>query len=235
MRLDKLVCKSTQLNRAQAHNAIHAGLVIVNGVAELSESAQVHENNTITLKGEPLKARPFRYLLIHKPVGTICSNIDEVYPSLFTGLNLERSAELHVAGRLDADTTGLVLVTDDGRWSFEIIRPEKHCKKVYRIGLSQAVSEGKAAELAAQFNAGVQLQGEAGLTRPAQFEMLGIKQARLTITEGKYHQVKRMLAAVGNRVVSLHREKVGRVTLDIGVGQWRYLTAAEVASFIGDA
>lgn len=231
MRLDKFVCKSTDLSRAKAVECIRAGKVVVNSVAVLVESVQVHENNTIMLNGELLKPREFRYLVIHKPANTICSNIDEAYPSLFSALGIERSDELHVAGRLDADTTGLVLATDDGRWSFDIIRPQKHCKKVYRVGLSQAIEETQIIELTTQFAAGLQLQGEEVLTRPAQLNILSPNEVLLTITEGKFHQVKRMFASIGKRVVSLHREKIGEVSLDVELGAWRYLTAVEVASF----
>ena len=234
MRLDKFVCKSTELTKNDAVTCIHHGQVVVNGVAVVDESAQVHENNRITLNGERLTARPFRYLMIHKPANTICSNVDEAYPSLFTGLNIERTSELHVAGRLDADTTGLVLVTDDGRWSFDIIRPTQHCKKVYVVGLSRAIGPDQVDTLVEQFAVGLQLQGEAQLTRPAQLEMLNPKKARLTITEGKFHQVKRMFAAVGFKVVKLHREKIGDVLLDVEMGAWRYLTEAEVSSFKGE-
>jgi len=233
MRLDKFVCKSTKLSRAQAVECIRTGHVVVNDITVLVESAQVHENNIITLNAQLLKPRAFRYLMIHKPANTICSNIDEAYPSLFNALDLERSDELHVAGRLDADTTGLVLATDDGRWSFDIIHPQKYCKKVYRVGLSQNIDEAQLIDLPLQFAAGLQLQGEAGLTRPAQLKILSPKEVLLTITEGKFHQVKRMFASIGNRVVRLHREKIGEVSLDVGVGAWRYLTAAEVASFKG--
>ncbi len=231
MRLDKFVCKSTNLSRAQAVECIRAGKVVVNAVAVLLESVQVHENNTITLNGQLLKPREFRYLMLHKPANTICSNVDETYPSLFSALDIARSDELHVAGRLDADTTGLVLATDDGRWSFDIIRPQKHCKKVYRVGLSQPIEAGQINDMTAQFTAGLQLQGEAALTRPAQLQILGPKDVLLTITEGKFHQVKRMFASIGKRVVSLHREKIGEVSLDVEVGAWRYLTPAEELSF----
>ena len=231
MRLDKFVCKSTDLSRAQAVECIRAGKVVVNAVAVVVESVQVHENNTITLNGQLLKPREFRYLMIHKPANTICSNVDEAYPSLFSALDIERSDELHVAGRLDADTTGLVLATDDGRWSFDIIRPQKDCEKVYRVGLSQAVEAGQIIELTTEFAAGLQLQGEGALTRPAQLKIISPKEVLLTITEGKFHQVKRMFASIGKRVVSLHREKIGEVSLDVELGAWRYLTAAEVDSF----
>lgn len=231
MRLDKFVCKSTMLSRAQATAAICDGHVVVNHVVIVDVSTQVHEDNHICLKGEVLTARKSRYILMHKPADTICSNIDEAYPSLFNYIDVENASELHVAGRLDADTTGLVLVTDDGRWSFNIITPTKHCQKVYRVGLSRPISD----DVAAKFAHGVQLQGEQQLTRPAILEIVTPKEVLLTITEGKFHQVKRMFAAVGNRVVSLHRESIGAIQLDIEVGQWRYLTDNEVNSFINIA
>jgi len=227
MRLDKFVCKSTELTRAEAIQRINFGDVYVNGGAVTNEAAQVHENNTVVLDGARLKARDFRYILIHKPANTICSNVDEFYPSLFNYLAVEKVSELHVVGRLDADTTGLVLITDDGRWSFNITVPSKGCRKVYRVGLSHEIAN----DVASKFKHGLKLSGEQKLTLPAELEIIGPKEVRLTITEGKFHQVKRMLAAVGNRVVSLHREAIGSVSLDVEIGQWRYLTRDEVQSF----
>ncbi|WP_261841693.1 pseudouridine synthase [Aliamphritea ceti] len=227
MRLDKFVCKSTELTRSDAVHRIHVGDVLVNGHVVTLEATQVHENNEVLLNGIKLKARSFRYIVMHKPAGTICSNIDEAYPSLFNYLNVDKVSELHIAGRLDADTTGMVLITDDGRWSFNIITPAKECKKVYRVGLSQAIAEG----MADRFKEGIKLQGEQQLTRPATLEVVDSKEVILTITEGKFHQVKRMFSAVGNRVISLHREAIGDVKLDVEVGQWRYLTDSEVQSF----
>jgi 16S rRNA pseudouridine516 synthase len=164
---------------------------------------------------------------MHKPSGTICSNVDEIYPSLFNYLNVDRLSELHIVGRLDADTTGLVLITDDGRWSFNITAPKKNCSKVYRVGLSKDLGDG----VAAIFKKGLCLQGEQHLTLPAHLEVLNKREVLLCLTEGKFHQVKRMFAAVDNRVRSLHREKVGDVYLDVGLGEWRYLTDKEVRSF----
>jgi len=121
----------------------------------------------------------------------------------------------------------LVLITDDGRWSFNIISPKKQCKKVYRVGLRDVIT----GDVASKFKNGIQLQGEEKLTLPAKLNVIASKEVLLTITEGKHHQVKRMFAAVGNRVVSLHREKIGEISLDVEVGQWRYLTAEEVNLF----
>ncbi|SBS31214.1 Ribosomal small subunit pseudouridine synthase A [Marinomonas spartinae] len=231
MRLDKFVCKSTELTRKEAIQCIHSGELSVNGEVTMNEAVQVHENNTVLLHGARLKARDFRYILMHKPAGTVCSNIDEVYPSLFNYLEIDKVSELHIAGRLDADTTGLVLITDDGRWSFHITLPSSDCRKVYRVQLSQAIPAERSSDLVTQFKQGLQLQGELGLTRPSKLDIITPKEVLLTITEGKFHQVKRMFAAVGNRVVGLHREQIGEVCLDLDVGQWRYLSKNEVESF----
>ena len=227
MRLDKFVCKSTELDRKEAVRVINGGEVLVNGQVIQYEATQVHENNQIFLNNQLLKARLFRYILIHKPPNTICSNIDEAYPSIFNCLNLDNVSELHVAGRLDADTTGLVLVTDDGRWSFSIITPSQQCKKVYRVGLSRVVTE----DVIGRFARGIELQGESRLTLPAELDIVSPKSVILTINEGKFHQVKRMFSAVGNRVVSLHREQIGDICLDVEIGKWRYLNDSEVNSF----
>lgn len=227
MRLDRFVCKSTELMKSEALEIIHAGKVIVNGEVIINEETQVHGSKTITLNGQRLQTRPFRYLLIHKPLNTICSNIDEAYPSLFNLIDIEKISELHVVGRLDADTSGLVLITDNGSWTFNIITPSKQCKKVYRIGLSRPIAE----DVAHQFKQGILLQGETRLTKPAELTIITPTEVLLTLTEGKFHQVKRMFAAVRNKVISLHREKVGSITLDVPLGQWRHLTIDEINSF----
>lgn len=228
MRLDKFICKSTELTRTEAKKLLKSKQVLVNGIVEVNPALQVHENNEITVDGQSLTARESRYILLHKPLDTICSNVDEVYPSLLHLVDVDKAFDLHIAGRLDADTTGLVLITDDGRWSHNIISPKKLCPKVYRVQLRDKLK----AEWIETFTTGLQLQGETGLTQPAKLEIVAEHEALLTITEGKYHQVKRMFAAVGNRVVGLHREQIGVVALgDLPLGEWRYLTASEVSSF----
>ncbi|MDB2705066.1 pseudouridine synthase [Pseudomonadota bacterium] len=227
MRLDKFVCQSTDLTRNEAIQRINDGELSVNGEMLSNEATQVHENNIILLNGLRLKTRDFRYIVMHKPADTICSNIDEAYPSLFNHLDIDKVSELHIAGRLDADTTGLVLITDDGRWSFNITQPTSQCSKVYRVKLSNEITD----DVASIFEKGIKLQGEHLLTRPAILEVISPKEVLLTLTEGKFHQVKRMFSAVGNRVMSLHREKIGEICLDVKLGQWRHLTNDEVKSF----
>jgi len=138
------------------------------------------------------------------------------------------SFKLHAAGRLDIDTTGLVLLTDDGQWSHRITSPRHHCEKTYRVTLESPISD----DTAAQFTAGVQLHNEKSLTKPAQLEVITPTDVRLTLSEGRYHQVKRMFAAVGNRVIELHRERIGDIVLDedLEPGEYRALTEDEIAS-----
>lgn len=231
MRIDKFICKSTELTRTEAKKLLKMGEVRVNGDVIKNAATQVHENNSVTVNGEELTARTSRYIMLHKPLDTICSNVDEVYPSILHYIEVDKAFDLHIAGRLDADTTGLVLITDDGRWSHNIISPKKHCAKVYRVNLRNEITPDKSIELIERFKDGLQLQGEKGLTLPAKLEIISVKEVLLTITEGKYHQVKRMFAAVGNKVVGLHRQQIGSINLDIELGEWRYLTDEEVNSF----
>lgn len=236
MRLDKFICKSTELTRNEAKKLLKSGEVRVNDEIAKNAAMQVHENNCITIDGQELTARTSRYFMLHKVADSICSNVDEVYPSVLHFLEVDKAFDLHIAGRLDADTTGLVLITDDGRWSHNVISPKKDCQKTYRVWLRDVITEDKAVDLIEQFKQGIQLQGEYSLTRPAVLVRVTDSDVEnevlLTITEGKYHQVKRMFAAVGNRVVGLHREQIGEIKLaDLPAGQWRSLTAEEVALF----
>jgi len=227
MRVDKYICKSTELNRDEASVMLQSRRVSIDGKVFTNGAVQVHDNNVVTLEGEVLTLRPFRYLLMHKPANTLCSNIDESYPSIFNYIDVSKKSELHVVGRLDADTTGLVLITDDGSWTYKIITPKAECEKVYRVQLRNDISEGAIQQL----EQGLNLQGLDEATLPAKVQVLGAREVFLTITQGKFHQVKRMFRAVGNRVRSLHREQIGQVTLDVDEGKWRYLTQEEVSTF----
>jgi len=237
MRLDKFICKSTELTRSEAKKLLKSGEVKVNGEVAKNPAMQVHENNTVDIDGQVLSARGSRYFMLHKVADTICSNVDEGYPSVLHFLEVDKAFDLHIAGRLDADTTGLVLITDDGRWSHNVISPKKDCQKIYRVWLRNPISIKESVELIEQFSQGIQLQGESSLTKPAILTLVTDtevdNEVLLTITEGKYHQVKRMFAAVGNRVVGLHREEIGTVKLgDLAPGEWRTLTEDEVMLFL---
>jgi 16S rRNA pseudouridine516 synthase len=224
MRLDKFICKSTEYALVDAVALIENRCVVINGIIAIEASQQVHKNNVVKLDGKTLSPRPTRYFLLNKPIDMICSNVDEKYPSVLKLLDVDRVTELHIAGRLDADTTGLVLITDDGHWSFNLTSPKNKCEKVYKVLLSRPIS----ADATKRFLEGIMLQGESNLTLPAKLHIIDSYNVLLTLTEGRFHQVKRMFCAVGNRVKSLHRQQIGKLALDVDIGHWRSLTHAEV-------
>jgi 16S rRNA pseudouridine516 synthase len=136
---------------------------------------------------------------------------------------------LHIAGRLDRSTSGLLLLTNDGRWSKRLMAPESKVPKVYTVETHDAISP----DAVAAFARGFHFHTEDIMTRPVELVLLGERRARLTLHEGRYHQIKRMFHRVGNRVVSLHRERIGDILLppDLAPGMWRPLTHEEIQSF----
>ena len=191
----------------------------------LPEHDVEYDGNTLVQQTGP------RYFMLNKPQGYVCSTDDPDHPTVLYFLDEPVAHKLHAAGRLDIDTTGLVLMTDDGQWSHRITSPRHHCEKTYLVTLENPLDESTAE----QFAKGVQLHNEKDLTKPAVLEAVTPTEVRLTISEGRYHQVKRMFAAVGNHVVGLHRERIGDIALDASLapGEYRPLTAEEIASVGG--
>jgi 16S rRNA pseudouridine516 synthase len=168
--------------------------------------------------------------MLNKPQGVVCANSDAEHPTVFDlidtrTLHPSLRHQLQIAGRLDIDTTGLVLITSDGAWNHAITSPNKVLGKRYRVTTSDPISP----EAPALFAQGLLLKQESKLTKPAKLTLLNSHHALLEITEGKYHQVKRMFAAIGNKVIALHREAIGTITLDTALApsQFRPLTANE--------
>ncbi len=183
----------------------------------------------IRVDGEPLDPAPGMLLMLHKPTGVTCSSKDVgrlVYDLLPRRFRL-RSPMLSTVGRLDRDTTGLLLMTDDGQLLHRIISPKSHLPKVYCAELANDLDGSEAVRFA---SGQLMLEGEKTPLLPAQLEVLGARRARLTLHEGRYHQVRRMFAACGNHVTSLHRERIGGLALDaLPEGQWRLLSATDIA------
>ncbi|WP_429053879.1 16S rRNA pseudouridine(516) synthase RsuA [Aeromonas veronii] len=230
MRLDKFLCDCSDLTRSLAGKLIRQGEVMVDGIVVKQPAFHINEQSRIEFDGVLLTLEQRnRYFMLHKPEGYVCSNEDPDHPTVFFLMDEPAMGKLHVVGRLDLDTTGLVLVTDDGQWSHRITSPRHECAKTYHVWLADPVSP----DAIALFAEGVYLRNETDKTRPAQLEILDECEARLTIHEGKYHQVKRMFASIGNKVVGLHRERVGGLTLDedLAPGEYRELTAEEIALF----
>ncbi len=230
MRLDKFIAENTGLTRSQAGKALRAGQVSVNGETEKNTARKISEQDQICFDGQPLAwTQPGQYFMLYKPQQCVCSHDDGDYPTVFQFFNYPLSSKLHCAGRLDADTTGLVLLTDDGQWSHRITSPKHHCEKTYLVTLADPVEDFYAEQLAE----GILLRGEKTPTKPAVLEILDDYNVNLTISEGRYHQVKRMFAALGNKVVALHRWRIGHVILDdnLAEGELRALTEEEIGGF----
>lgn len=230
MRLDKFLCEALGATRKEATKILKSGEVTVNEVVQKSGSVKVTESCVVEWQDRELRVHGPRYIMLFKPDGYVCSHEDGFNHTAFVLLDEVKMDTLHFAGRLDVDTTGLVLITDDGKWSHRITSPKHKCEKTYRVWLADPID----ADYAAQFAEGIQLRNERELTLPAQMEIVDAdeKEVLLTITEGKYHQVKRMFAALGNKVEHLHRERIGAIELDdtLEPGEYRYLTEEEVAS-----
>ncbi len=225
MRLDQFVSQATGWSRTDAQKAIRAGCVEVAGIILRKPSVHIALESSVTLEGALITLPGAIYLMLHKPLGVISATTDPVQRTVLDLINHPHRHTLHVAGRLDKDTTGLLLITNDGAWSHRLMSPKQHVGKTYCATLAEPLADGALEQL----QAGVQLLGENGLASATEVALLPDQQVRLTIHEGKYHQVKRMFAAVGNRVVALHREKIGDLVLDAGLaaGEWRELSAED--------
>ena len=232
MRLDKYLCHATGLTRSRAQGMIRSGQVSVNGEVVKDTSYKLPAAAAVTWRDRAVELSGKRYYMLNKPVGVICATTDARHRTVLDLLGVENKKGLHVAGRLDSDTTGLVLISDDGDWTHRITSPKRRCDKSYRATLAEPVDEA----VAAQFAAGIALRNEKKKTLPARLEILTPTEVRLHISEGKYHQVKRMFAALGNRVVALHRERIGTLVLDacLQPGQWRELTDDEVVGVVAN-
>jgi 16S rRNA pseudouridine516 synthase len=228
MRLDKFIADNTDLSRALVKLALRSKRVMVNGQLVKDASLHLSPEDSVQLDGQSLRAAGPRYFMLHKPVGYVCATVDSDHPTVLDLLGEPNRQALQIAGRLDIDTTGLVLITDDGQWNHRVTSPRHACPKTYHVILAA----GLGADAEERLQAGLKLDSEKQLTKPAILERLGSQEVRLTITEGKYHQVKRMFAALGNRVVGLHRECIGAIALDasLQVGKYRPLTEAEINS-----
>jgi len=228
MKLVKLIANLGYGSRKEVARMFREGRITdAAGEVLYADDAVAHAD--VRVDGEPLDPPAGLVLLLHKPVGYTCSHKDQgrlvfdLLPPRFR----HRSPTLSMVGRLDRDTSGLLLLTDDGALLHRIIAPRSAVAKRYEATLAEDLKGGEAALFA---SGGLLLEAEDTPLAPARLEVLGPRHACLTLTEGRYHQVRRMFAATGNRVETLARTGIGRLVLDgLAPGQWRALTAAEVA------
>lgn len=227
MRLDKFLSHHLGISRSQVNRELKSAQVTVDDEIIKSGSYQINPEQIIKYQDNTIaQIHAKRYFMLNKPQGYVCSTDDPDHPTILYFIDEPMAEKLHAAGRLDLDTTGLVLLTDDGQWSHRITSPKHHCEKTYLVTLEQPIT----IDLVDVFSQGIALKGEKNLTKPAKLDIIDQFNARLTISEGRYHQVKRMFAAVGNHVVALHRQQIASIALDIAEGEYRPLTEIEINS-----
>ncbi len=222
-RLDRFLSEAGVAARRELGAMIRAGRVSVDGAVVTRPEQKVDEASArVCVDGVPVGPRQNRYLLLYKPEGYVCSTDDPRDPTVLELLGPEGTG-LFPVGRLDKQTEGLLLLTDDGPLAHALTSPKRGVEKVYLADCDGTPG----AEAAAAFAAGLTLR-DGTVCRPARLEVLGPGRVRVTVHEGKYHQVRRMLAAVGTPVLRLLRERVGPLTLEgLTPGQWRNLTNRE--------
>lgn len=225
-RIDKIIASQGLYSRSDVKYLVAKRRVMVDGEVVRSASRKADaEKSCITIDGKELRVKKQIYLMLHKPMGYVSATEDKEHQTVLALVPQEyKGRNLFPAGRLDKDTTGLMVITDDGVLAHNILSPKKHVQKVYHVTLDIPVTE----EMKAGFAAGVELND--GMCKEAQLVITGEYTAEVTLLEGRYHQIKRMFGCFGAKVVKLHRMAMGNLYLpaDLPEGECRELTAEEL-------
>ena len=227
MKLSRFLYHHTSHGKNDVRRILAAGRVKVDGKMERDSQCDIGDFTQVTLDDLILRDTSAVYLLLNKPAGYLSATVDDEHRTVMQLIDTPET--LHIAGRLDRASTGLLILTNDGKWSRRLTEPKEGVPKVYEVTTAEPIST----ETAARFQQGIYFAYEDLTTLPAELEILAPNQAKVTIHEGRYHQIKRMFHAVGNRITSLHRISVGNIHLDpkLQPGQYRHLTADEI--FLG--
>lgn len=224
MRLDKFLANSGIGSRSEVKNYIRKGRIKVDGEIAKSSSLVIDENiNKISFDDEIIDYHEFYYVLINKPKGYVSAVTDNVYPPVTDLVTEYKFAKLFPVGRLDVDTTGTLLLTNDGKLCHRLLSPKYHVDKTYHVITDYDIKE----EMIKDFEEGIILDGE--LTLPAKLTILGKREAELTIHQGKFHQVKRMFLKYSLKVMELDRKSFAFLNHeDLEIGEYRELNKDEV-------
>ncbi len=232
LRIDKLLSDMGIATRSEARAAARRGGITVDGVPVRDTSMHIDPGiNAVTYLGRRIEYRRFTYIMLNKPEGYVSATDDAHLPYVTELLPDElRRLDLFPVGRLDKDTTGLMLLTNDGELAHSLLSPRHHVKKVYFFTAAEPVAPGAEEK----FKDGVVLRDGYECKEAEMLLAPDRLSGYITLTEGKYHQIKRMIASLGNRVVTLERVKFGEIPLDPALlrGEWRFLTEGEIASLI---
>ncbi|MGM9641853.1 MAG: pseudouridine synthase [Eubacteriales bacterium] len=225
MRLDKFISNAGLAGRSEIGKAVRSGRVTVNGlIAKKPDMPVDPDRDTVAYCGKPVLYREHIYIMLNKPEGYVSATEDRRDPVVTSLLDPIDAARVHPCGRLDKYTLGLMLLTDDGMLSHRLLAPARHVPKTYRYKCEAPLSQ----ENKERLRAGVYIDG-GYLTKPCEIAGDGEFEGEITLHEGKYHQIKQMFGAVGNRITYLERLSFGPLVLDPSLkrGEWRYLTAEE--------
>ncbi|MFT4888990.1 MAG: 16S rRNA pseudouridine516 synthase [Pseudohongiellaceae bacterium] len=224
-RLDRFISQNSAFSISDTRLLIAQKRIALDGMVAHSVQQKVTEFTRVVLDGNCLNDNTPVYIMLNKPKGFVSATQDIKHATVLDLIQHSEKADLHIAGRLDINTTGLLLLTNDGSWSRKISLPQTKLAKTYEVFLSKPLNS----EYVAAFQEGIYFAYENITTQPAHLEILSEYTARLSLIEGKYHQVKRMFGFFQNQVLALHRVSVGHLVLDgLGLGDSRLLTAKEV-------
>ncbi|OQC10990.1 MAG: Ribosomal small subunit pseudouridine synthase A [Tenericutes bacterium ADurb.Bin087] len=231
MRLDRFLAKTLGESRTTVKKYIRGKKVTINGEVVTSEGFQVDTNNDVVIfNGDVLHYEEFQYFLINKPEGYVCANEDNVHPTIISFAPEFIMYNLHTVGRLDKDTTGALLLTNNGKLTHKLISPKKRVNKVYLATTDLPIKS----ELIAHFARGIKIDDDF-TTLPATLEIVDVNVGRVTVVEGKFHQIKRMFQTFGLTVTFLHREQFASLRVDdLKIGEYRKLTNEEINLLIKD-
>ena len=227
MRIDRFLSNLPRFNRQQVRVLLVQRRIRIDGQPVSDPKAEVREFSRVELDDEVLQAgKPARYFMLHKPMGCVSATRDPEHKTVLELIHEPDPQDLHIAGRLDYNTTGLMLITNDGNWSRRLTQPQTKLTKLYYVETEQEIGP----EYVETFARGLYFAFEDLTTQPAQLQILGPRSARLSIVEGRYHQVKRMFGHFNNKVLRLHRERMGPLLLDerLAPGEYRALSDAEI-------
>jgi 16S rRNA pseudouridine516 synthase len=215
-RLDKYISAHTDTPRKDVRLMLAQGRVTVDGVVADDVGRVIGKFHQVFLDGAPLQqANTPRYLMLNKPAGVVCATRDAHHHTAIDLLNQPWRDELHIVGRLDFNSTGLVLLTNDGQWSRRLSLPTSQLVKRYRVTTEHSITS----DYVEAFRRGMFFRYEGITTRPAQLRILADRSAEVDLVEGRYHQIKRMFGHFGNKVLSIHRYAVGAYELgNLGLG-----------------
>lgn len=224
MRLDKLLAHAGYGTRKEVKALIKNKQVTVNGAIAVKDKQQIDEfHDCVCVNGETLHYVQHQFIMMNKPAGVICANRDDYHETIMDLFDTFIGTDMFPVGRLDIDTEGLVLICNDGKLAHRLLSPKHHVDKCYEVHLAKPIDEQQLLRLSGEIDLGD------FIAKPAKAEVLSDTCIHLMIQEGKFHQVKRMMQAVGNEVVYLKRLSFGPLSLDetLDPGEWRYLTQAE--------